>query len=264
MLIDTHCHLASSKFSPDEIEDIVRRAEQAGVSRIIAIGTDLEDSEKSIALAERYDAVFATVGIHPTEVLDLPSGGGWLAELRQLLQHPKAVAIGEIGLDYFHPPERGSEEAYRALQFEVFRLQLELAAELNYNVVVHQRDCFDETSASIAPFDGKLRGVFHCFTGTKEQAAGLAGRGHLVSFTGIVTFKNAADVHECAKSVQEGRFMVETDAPYLAPVPFRGKRCEPSYTKETAACIADLRGVSLDELAMETTATAETFFRFSP
>jgi TatD DNase family protein len=262
MLIDTHCHLASSKFSPDELDAVISRAVEAGVARVIAIGTTLEDSRKNIALAERYREVFATVGIHPTGVLDLPSDQAWIDELRQMLDHPKVVAIGEIGLDHFHPPRRGSEEDYHARQNEVFRQQLELAVESGHNVVVHQRDCYEDTAAAVEPFDGRLRAVFHCFTGTPEQAADLRSRGHLVSFTGIVTFKNAVDVQQCARCVEPGAFMVETDAPYLAPVPFRGKHSEPCHTRLTAEHIAGLRAMSLEDIALETTATAEKFFRF--
>ena len=262
MLVDTHCHLASTKFSPEELDDIVARSIEAGVARIIAIGTNLEDSWQSISLTERHPEVYATVGIHPTDVLDLPQGGGWLDELRQMLGNPKVVAVGEIGLDYYHPPKRGTEAAYHARQAEVFRLQMELAAEQRYNIVVHQRDSYDDTIAAVEPFDSRLRAVFHCFTGTSEQASLLLERGHLVSFTGIATFKNAKEVHQCIKELPAGSFMVETDAPYLAPVPFRGKRCEPAHTKHTAEHIAKLRGVSLEGLAEETTAVAEEFFRF--
>jgi TatD DNase family protein len=263
MLIDTHCHLASSKFGADELDGLVGRAIEAGVTRIIAIGTTLKDSLRNIDLAERYPGVFAAVGIHPTYVLELPpTDESWLRELRDMAAHPRVVAIGEIGLDFYHAPDHGSEEAYFARQAEVLRLQLELAAELNYNVVVHQRESYDATVAAIRPFNGKLRAVFHCFTGSAEQAAPLIADGHLVSFTGITTFKSAADVQACAKGVASGSFMLETDAPYLAPVPYRGKRCEPAYTQNTAEHIANLRGLSIAELASETTATAEAFFRF--
>ncbi|MGK0184711.1 MAG: TatD DNase family protein [Verrucomicrobiales bacterium] len=262
MLIDTHCHLASSKFAAAEVGEIVKRATEAGVTRIIAIGTTLEDSHANVALAERYEQVYAAVGIHPTDVLELPPGEDWLRELRELTLHPKVVAIGEIGLDYFHPPAEGTVDDYHRRQAEVFRQQLELAAELGYNVVVHQRESYAATVAAVQPFNGKLRAVFHCFTGSAEQAAVLQANDHLVSFTGIVTFKNAADVQECAKSVAVGSFMVETDAPYLAPMPYRGKRCEPAFARNTADHIAALRGIDSETLAAETTATAEAFFRF--
>ncbi|MEZ5326297.1 MAG: TatD family hydrolase [Verrucomicrobiales bacterium] len=262
MLIDTHCHLASSKFSADELDGIVQRAAEAGVTRIVAIGTTLEDSRLNIALAERYEGVFASVGIHPTDVLELPADESWLRELRDMVAHPKVVAIGEIGLDYFHPPAHGSVSDYYVRQADVFRQQLELAAELGYNVVVHQRESYDATVAAVEPFNGRLRAVFHCFTGSAEQAAFVIANGHLVSFTGIATFKSAGDVQACARAVASGSFMLETDAPYLSPVPFRGKRCEPGYTRHTAEHIAALRGVSITSIAAETTAAAEAFFRF--
>lgn len=262
MLIDTHCHLASAKFAEDELDAIVERSITAGVTRMIAIGTTLEDSRINIALAERYEGVFAAAGIHPTDVLELPAGDTWVSELREMMAHPKVVAIGEIGLDYFHPPARGSVESYYERQAEVFAQQMELAAELGYNVVVHQRESYGDTVAAVQPFNGRLRAVFHCFTGSAEQAAALIANGHLVSFTGIATFKNAADVQECAKAVPSGTYMLETDAPYLSPVPYRGKRCEPAFTRNTAEHIALLRGTSLDAIAAETSETAEAFFRF--
>jgi TatD DNase family protein len=263
MLIDTHCHLASAKFPADEMDEIVRRAIDAGVTRIVTIGTNLDDCWRNIALTEKYPEVFATVGIHPTDVLDLPEGTLWLEEIGQMLGNSKVIAIGEIGLDYFHPPNTGSVAAYHTRQAEVFRAQMEFAADQGYNIVIHQRESYEDTVAAVEPFDSKLRAVFHCFTGTIDQAKALLERGHLVSFTGIVTFKNARDVQECATSVPAGSFMVETDAPYLAPVPHRGKRCEPTFTRHTAEHLAKLRGVTIDELAAETTATAEAFFKFA-
>ena len=261
MLIDTHCHLVTQKYLESELEEIIARAEGAGVTRMIAIGTDLEDSRRNTDLAEQFESVYATVGIHPTDVLDLPTSDSWLQELSALLDHPKVVAIGEIGLDYYHPPRQGTAEAYHARQAEVFKAQMELAVEKGYNIVVHTRDSYDDAVAMLAPFDGKLQAVLHCFSGSAEQAESLWQRGHLVSFTGIATFKNAREVQECAQSVAPGSFMVETDAPFLAPVPFRGKRCEPAYTRHTAEHIANLRGITLEELAAETSATARQFFQ---
>jgi TatD DNase family protein len=172
-----------------------------------------------------------------------------------------------MGLDYFHPaPEGWTEEAYHARQAEVFSAQLELAAELGLNVVVHQRDkgdrCWPDILDLIGPFHGKLRAVFHCFTHNWEAAKPLIDQGHLISFTGITTFKSAVEMQQCATDATPGSFMVETDAPYLAPTPNRGKRCEPAYTADTAKFIADLRGMNLEQLAAETDATAESFFRF--
>ena len=267
MLIDTHCHLASSKFDSDR-DAVIARAVDAGVTRMIAIGCDLEDSRKTLALAQANPAVHATVGIHPCYVTDIESED-WLDQLRQLAADPKVAAIGEIGLDYFHPaPDGHSEEAYRALQRDVLQQQLELAAELELNVVIHQRDrdtenlpCWQDLQEIIAPFEGRLRAVFHCFVHDATEAGKVLDQNHLISFTGVATYKSAKEVQATATAVDAGQFMLETDAPYLTPVPHRGKRCEPANTADTARHIAELRNQALSSLAQETTNTAEQFFR---
>jgi len=171
--------------------------------------------------------------------------------------------VGEIGLDYHHLPE-GPEaiEANKKLQARLFREQLALSVELGLNAVIHQRDSWDDTLAILKEFTGKVRGVFHCFGGTLEQAQEVIALGHLVSFTGIVTFKNARQVQATAQNMPFDQFMVETDCPYLAPVPDRGKRCEPAHTRKVAEQIAQLRGVSVEEIGKRTTETARGFFRF--
>ena len=210
----------------------------------------------------------------------------FLGELPALARHPKVVAIGETGMDYHHLPSRelakrdkgvfgalqaGTAEATQAeiadgamksAQVEAFRAQLDLAVELGRNVVIHQRDAWEDTLDLLRPYTGKVRGVFHCFGGSPEAAAEIASMGHLVSFTGIVTFKNAALVQETAKSVASDGYMVETDCPYLAPVPFRGKTCEPAHVKFTAEKIAGLRGELLDKVSADTEQTAGVFFKF--
>ena len=174
------------------------------------------------------------------------------------------VAVGEIGLDYHHLPEDEAQAAAtKARQAEFFRRQLELASELGLNAVIHQRDSWDDTLAILREFAGRVRGVFHCFGGTLEQVREVIALGHLVSFTGIVTFKNARQVQATALEMSFDRFMVETDCPYLAPTPDRGKRCEPAHTRRVAEQIAALRGISLEELAVRTTETARGFFRFT-
>ena len=184
--------------------------------------------------------------------------------LRSLAMHPRVCAIGETGLDYHRPPEEaGAFAVYKARQAEVFRGQLDLAVELGLNVVIHQRDAWGDTLEILRGYTGRLKGVFHCFGGTPAQAEEVLALGHLVSFTGIATFKNAAVVRETAAFVPEDRFMVETDCPYLAPVPYRGKRCEPAHTAEVAKMVAATRGIPLEHLVKQTTATAEAFFRFA-
>jgi TatD DNase family protein len=282
MLIDTHAHLDYPDFAND-LEGVISRAQEAGVARILSVGTGIESSHRAVALAERFPNVFAVVGVHPTNVQDEP--GDFVPALRELAQHPKVAAIGETGLDYYRLPSEqlpGSpamaalqaetpedaraaviDGAYKAAQADAFRAQLDLAVELGHNVVIHERSAWDDTLAILQPYTGKLRAVFHCFGNLPERALELAAMGHLVSFTGIITFKNAPLVREAAQKVAADGYMVETDCPYLAPVPHRGKRCEPAHTRLVAEKIAELRGVSLAEVADATTRTAENFFRLA-
>ena len=285
MLTDTHAHLDFPEFD-GQLDSVIQRATGAGVKRIITIGIDRESCRRSIAIAEKYENVFAVVGLHPCNVLD-PGAKDFLAELPALARHAKVVAIGETGMDYHHLPSRdqakrdkgvfgalqaGTAEAMAAeiadgamktAQAEAFKAQLDLAAELGLNVVVHQRDAWDDTLEILRPYTGRVRGVFHCFGGSPEAAAEVAIMGHLVSFTGIVTFKNAALVQETAKSVAAEGYMVETDCPYLAPVPFRGKTCEPAHVKLTAEKIAAVRGESFEKISADTERAASGFFKFS-
>ncbi len=260
MLIDTHAHLDYEDFAED-FGSVLARAHAAGVERIISIGTSAASSRRAAELAVEHPAVYAVAGIHPTTVEEATDVDH--AALREIAGRRRVVAIGETGLDYHRLPEDLVQaDGVKARQAESFRQQLDLAADLGLNVVIHQRDAWEDTLAILRPYTGRLRGVFHCFGGALAQAEEVLALGHLVSFTGIVTFKNAAVVRETAAAVPADRFMVETDCPYLAPVPYRGKRCEPAYTRETAAVIAQVRGQTLEELAAQTTATAERFFRF--
>jgi TatD DNase family protein len=284
MLIETHAHLDYPDFAGD-FDDILRRATDAGVTRIITIGTSVESSRRAVDLAEKYPNIFAVIGVHPTYVEE--SGEDVITPLRELAKSSRVVAIGETGLDYHRLPsvevakerqtqvfskalQSSMEEeieadihdgAYKSKQASLFEQQLDLAAELGLNVVIHQRDAWDDTLEIMKPFTGKVRGVFHCFGGSLEQATEVIGLDHLVSFTGIVTFKNGLAVREVATQIPLWKFMVETDCPYLAPVPFRGKRCEPAHTRIVAETIAAARHMSLAEVAEATTETAEKFFR---
>jgi TatD DNase family protein len=287
MLIETHAHLDYPDFAPD-FDDVLRRATDAGVTRIITIGTSVESSGRAVALAEKHPNVFAVIGVHPTYVEE--SGDDVISPLRELAANPRVVAIGETGLDYHSLPslelakerkdtqilvkalQTSTEQqleaeihdgAYKSKQASLFEQQLDLAVELGLNVVIHQRDAWEDTLEIMRPYAGKVRGVFHCFGGSLEQANEVLALDHLVSFTGIVTFKNGANVREVAAQVPLWTFMVETDCPYLAPVPFRGKRCEPAHTRIVAETIAATRGISLPEVAEATTETAEKFFRFN-
>lgn len=261
MLIDTHAHLDFPAFA-DDLDAVIARAAEAGVTRIIVVATDVEDSYRSVALAERYDNLFAVVGVHPNSAIEAQDDA--IDHLRKLAAHPKVMAIGETGLDYFRLPKAETDEkiAVKAAQKRLFSAQLELAADLGLNVVIHQRgECRAETLEIMTPYQGKLRAVFHCFGGTIEEARELIALGHLVSFTGIVTFKNGEVVQQAAAQVPGNAYMVETDCPFLAPVPYRGQRCEPAFTRQTAEKIAALRNEPLEEVAQQTTATAEAFFR---
>jgi len=283
VLIDTHAHLDYPDFAGD-FDAILARATEAGVTRIITIGTGIASSRRAVELAEKYAQVFAVVGVHPTNVQDEPDD--FLSALRELAQHPKVAAIGETGLDYHRLPSEAKAQsspamlalqaevvedieaavmdgAYRNAQGDAFRMQLDLAAELGLNIVIHQRDAWDDTLAILKDYTGRLRGVYHCFGNQPDQAAEILALNHLVSFTGLVTFKNAALARQTATKIPAGTFMVETDCPYLAPEPFRGKRCEPAHTRLVAEKVAALRGITLEALAAETTATAESFFRLS-
>jgi len=284
VLTDTHAHLDFPEFE-GQLDAVIARARDAGVHRIITVGIDRESCRKSLAIAEKYDNVFAVVGLHPCNVLD-EGAMDFLEDLPALARHPKVVAIGETGMDYHHLPSRElskknkgvfdalqattaesteaeiADGAMKSAQAEAFKAQLDLAVELGRNVVIHQRAAWEDTLDILHPYTGKLRAVFHCFGGSPEAAAELASMGHLVSFTGIITFKNAALVQETARSVVPHGYMVETDCPYLAPVPFRGKTCEPAHVKLTAEKIAELRNKSLERVAADTERTAHEFFRF--
>ena len=285
MLIETHAHLDYPDFAPD-FNDVLRRATEAGVTRILTIGTSIESSRHAIELAEQHPNIFAVIGVHPSSVIEAEEDV--ITPLRELARSNRVVAIGETGLDYHRLPSAESarkkhadvfgalqteteeelesgiaDGAYKEKQAFLFQQQLDLAVELGLNVVIHQRDAWDDTLELLRPYAGKTRGVFHCFGGTLDQANEVAASGHLVSFTGIVTFKNGSAVRDVAARVPLSGFMVETDCPYLAPVPFRGKRCEPAHTRIVAESIASARGIPLESIAQATTATAEEFFDFN-
>ena len=261
MLIDTHAHLDYTDYDPDRAE-VIARAAAAGVTEIISIGTRIDSSARAVELAGNFPNIWATVGIHPGEADGAPDDA--VERLRALAKcNSRVVAVGEIGLDYHRLPEIPAEaEANKQRQALYFRRQLELTAELGLNAVIHQRDSWDDTLKILGEFTGRMRGVFHCFGGTIEQAREVIALGHLVSFTGIVTFKNARQVQATAQNIAFDQFMVETDCPYLAPTPDRGKRCEPAHTRRVAEQIATLRGVTLEEVASRTTETAREFFKF--
>ncbi|MDF1823734.1 MAG: TatD family hydrolase [Verrucomicrobiales bacterium] len=257
-LIDTHTHLSSSRFSGD-VEGVVRRAADSKVSHLVAIACDIEDSEENLKLARQFPCVSPTVGIHPLYVHETEAD--WEAKLRRLSHEPGVAAVGEIGLDYFHPPQDGrTESEWRALQRSVFETQLQLALEMDLPVVIHQRQSASDVSEVLAGFTG-VKAVLHCFTGTQREAELALAAGHYLSFTGIITFPSAGEVRDVAAAAPLDRIMVETDSPYLAPVPYRGKQCEPFMVAHTAARLAELHGLTPEEMAEITSSNACRFFK---
>src|SRR5437867_340716 len=278
---DTHAHLDYPDFAA-ELPQVIERAQGAGIQKIISIGTDLESSKRAIGLAEQFSNVFAVVGWHPTHASEAPAD--FRPALQELARHPKVVALGETGLDYHRlpsqtstpknkgtssprpspPPEEreksAEDERYKAKQAELFRQHLEVAAELGLNCVIHQRDSIEDTVAQLEPFAERVRGVFHCFANDAATMERIVAMGSLVSFTGILTFKNGQNIRDTLAATPLDQFMLETDCPFLAPMPYRGKRCEPAHVREIAEVAARMKACTLEELSMVTCKTAEVFF----
>lgn len=265
MITDSHCHLASSRFQEGEAAEIISRAEEAKVKRMVTLATCLEDIDANLELA-RDARVKAAIGIHPCDVHHAPDDA--VARLAAHVDDPRVCAIGETGLDYFHAaPEGWDEAAFRKRQRGFLASHFELAAEAKLNVVIHTRDkegsgSFEDALEIYSRFSGKVRAVFHCFISDWALGEKVIAMGGLVSFGGVSTFKNARVAKDAATRCPAGSFMLETDSPYLAPEPVRGKRNEPANTMHVAECIAALRGESLEELAAHTESTVDTFFRW--
>ena len=260
---DTHAHLDDPRFSA-ELPQVLERARVAGIRRIISIGTDLDSSRRAIALAEHFEDVFAVAGWIPTHALEAPED--LRPALRELAKHPRVVAIGETGLDYYRLPSQrpggsvAEDERYKQCQARIFRQQLEVAAETGLNCVIHQRAALEDTLAMLQPSASRVRGQFHCFVDDAAAMQRILAMGSLVSFTGILTFKNGRNVRDTLAATPMGQFMLETDCPYLAPMPWRDKRCEPAHVKEIADVAAQVKGCSLEELSAATCATVQQFF----
>lgn len=268
--MDTHCHLASAKFA-GETGQIINRAVAAGLTRMVTLSTCFEDMETNLALAAaRPDLISATVGIHPCDAHEVEVNGAWQDRLAGFALAPGVAAIGETGLDYFHPPPDGwEEEKFRARQRELLRGHFEVAASLGLGIVLHTRDRTGKDSlidalAIAREFAGLVRPMFHCFLGPWELAVPILALDGIVSFGGIVTYPSAKETHAAAMAAPAGTFTLETDAPYLAPVPFRGQRNEPAHVVATGEHLARMRGEEVAELAAHTAATAREFFRFPP
>lgn len=252
-LIDTHCHLTFEPLA-GEVPGVIERSRAAGVTGWITVGTSLEDSRRAIELAAMYEHMYAAIGIHPHEAKDGDAAA--LTELKRLAKQEKVVALGETGLDFHYNFSKQPDQA------RVFAAHLEIARETGLPVVVHSRNAFDETVEILDCSGRGLKGVvFHCFSGSAEQAQQLLDRGYYLSFTGVVTFKNAEATRAAARVVPLDRLMVETDAPYMSPEPVRKQKPnEPALMVYTAKLLADLKGVNLDNLAQATTRNAIEFF----
>ena len=251
MLVDSHCHLDFADFA-GEREDVLARARRAGIGTFLTICTKISEFSQVEALAEAEDDVWCSVGIHPHEAASEPATD--VATLSSLTQHRKVVGIGECGLDFYY------EHSPRERQIEVFRTHAAAARETGLPLIVHTRDADAETAAVLVDEAGKgaLRGVIHCFTSGPELAEKALELGFYISFSGIVTFRKAEELRTIARSLPLDRILVETDAPYLAPVPLRGKRNEPAFVVHTATLLAELRGMNAAAFAAQTTAN---FFR---
>ena len=247
---DSHCHLTDRAFRADRAA-VLARAQEAGVRRIVTIASDAADSRAALALARAHEQVWCTSGIHPHSVNGSANGGDFVA-VRDLAAHPLCAAIGETGLDYFY------DNAPRDAQRKSFGRHVEMAAELDLPVVVHSREAMADTAAVIRESAGRVTGVLHCFTGPAELLALAMDAGWFVSFTGIATFKNFDA--SLARDVPRDRYMIETDAPYLAPVPKRGRRNEPAFVPHVAAALAGIRGEPLEQVAADSWTNTGCFY----
>lgn len=254
MLIDTHCHLDFERFNEDRHE-VIERAIKAGVGRMIIPGLDLKNCTAVLALAEQYEAVYAAVGVHPNSTTNWQDG--WIDELRQLAQHEKVVAIGEIGLDYYW------DKSPQTTQRWALRAQLKLAAELDLPVIIHNREASEDVVRVLAesPLAGHAgAGVLHSFSGDWGTAYAALQMGFYIGFTGPLTFRKAAELRWIAGRMPNDRILIETDAPFLTPEPHRGKRNEPAYVAHVAAQLAEVKGVPTAVIAQQTTNNALRLF----
>lgn len=255
MLFDTHAHLNAEQYNED-LEQVIERAKSEKVEKIVVVGFDRPTITRAMELIEEYDFIYAAIGWHPVDAIDMTDED--LAWIKDLSQHEKVVAIGEMGLDYYW------DKSPKDVQKEVFRRQIALAKEVNLPIVIHNRDATEDV-VTILKEEGaaEVGGIMHCFTGSLETAKACMEMNFYISFGGPVTFKNAKKPKEVVKEIPSDRLLIETDCPYLTPVPFRGKRNEPSYVKYIAEQIAELREISFEELAEMTTKNAKKVFRIN-
>ena len=251
MLFDTHAHLDDPRFDADR-EVLLRELPQKGIGLLMDPGCSLPSSKAALALAEENDWIYAAVGSHPD---DADHGDDdTLEAYRRLARHPKVKASGEIGLDYHY------EDIPRAIQQEAFRKQMALARELDLPVIIHEREAHEDGLRIISEFP-QVTGVFHCFSGSREMAEYLVARGWYIGFTGVLTFKNARRALEAAAAVPLDRIVIETDSPYMAPEPFRGRRNDPGYVYRMAEKLAEIRGISVEEAENATFENGKRLYR---
>jgi TatD DNase family protein len=251
-LIDSHCHL-NYDYAPKSTDDLIREAGLSDVKALVTIGVDLKTIAEVQAISEKYPNVYHSIGVHPHDSIDL--GDGDFAQLEAAARHPKCRAIGEIGLDYHY------DHSPRDVQQKRLEQQLDLALKLQKPIVVHSREGEEDLLRLLTAYakrvpSGAIPGIIHCFTGTKAFGQACIDLGFYISFSGIITFKKADDVREALASFPLERILVETDSPYLAPMPHRGKKCEPSMVKLTAMKVAEVKGVTFEEVARVTTANS--------
>lgn len=260
MFIDTHTHLDFPEFK-HEVADIIGRASDVGVKKMINCGVDLKTSKSSWELARKYPEIFAAVGVHPHSASDIDMESR--SVLMDLAYRPKVVAIGEVGLDYYYLKRSSKFANYpsREKQMFAFEQMLDTALELRYPVIVHSREAETDTIAILKGYSNAIRGVIHCFSGDYKYAKKILDLGFLISFTGNITFSKNSDIADVIKRVPLGSMMIETDCPYLAPEPHRGERNQPAYVVEVAKKIAEIKDISLGEVEKATTKKATSFFK---
>ncbi|MET0379234.1 MAG: TatD family hydrolase [Spongiibacteraceae bacterium] len=260
MLVDSHCHLDRIDLTPygGDLGAALAAAHERGVTRMLCIGIDRNNAGAVCEIARKHPGVYASVGIHP---LDIASELETIDSLCTLADRPEVVAIGETGLDYFYKQDGYYSNDKREAQQQSFRAHLRAASRLRKPVIVHTRDAREDTLALIREAgDADVGGVLHCFTESWEMARAAIDMNYWISVSGIVTFKNAGELREVVRQVPLERLLVETDSPYLAPMPYRGKKNEPKYTREVAECVAQLKGISYEELAEVTSANFDRLF----
>ncbi len=263
-IVDTHCHLdyivrrheqGETDAPPPTVEEVLARATAAGVKWLVNPGVTPARFPEILALAERCENVYAALSVHPTDVADIEHDPAWLESFIRYLDHPKVVAIGETGLDYYH----NTDPEHLALQKHCFRAFLTLGRDRDLPIIIHDREAHEDVLSTVREFPG-VRGIMHCFSGDTAFAEAMMAQNFHISFAGNLTFKNAANLHEAARKVPLERILVETDSPFLSPVPFRGKPNEPARVKHVVEKIAELKGIPYEDVAAVTTANAHQVF----